>query len=60
VNQDNTLFVGTMLLNIACGLPDANAEGAVEAAKLANAHNFMSFFLQGHNAEVGVNKVLNR
>jgi ABC-type bacteriocin/lantibiotic exporter with double-glycine peptidase domain len=53
VNQDNTLFVGTILSNITYGLPDATAEQAVEAAKLANAHTFISSFPQGYNTEVG-------
>jgi ABC-type multidrug transport system fused ATPase/permease subunit len=53
VNQDNTLFVGTILSNITYGLPDATPEQAVEAAKLANAHDFISSFPQGYNTEVG-------
>jgi ABC-type multidrug transport system fused ATPase/permease subunit len=53
VNQDNTLFVGTILSNITYGLPHATAEQAVEAAKLANAHNFISSFPLGYNTEVG-------
>ena len=53
VNQDNTLFSGTILSNIIYGLPGATKEDAIEAAKVANAHSFISSFPEGYETEVG-------
>jgi len=41
VLQDVNLFSGTVAQNIAYGNPDASIEEIIEAAKLANAHDFI-------------------
>ena len=53
VTQDPTLFSGTILSNITYGVPDATLEQAVEAAKRANAHDFITSFPDGYETEVG-------
>ncbi len=53
VPQDIMLFGGTILENIAYGLPGATAEQVVEAAKKANADDFISSFPEGYNTIVG-------
>ncbi|CAJ1969937.1 unnamed protein product [Cylindrotheca closterium] len=53
VTQDPTLFTGTILSNITYGLEDATMEEAIEAAKRANAHDFISSFPGGYDTEVG-------
>ena len=41
VLQDTVLFAGTIRDNIAYGRPDATQEEIIEAAKMANAHEFI-------------------
>jgi ABC-type multidrug transport system fused ATPase/permease subunit len=53
VTQDPILFGGTILSNITYGLPGATRTQAIEAAKLANAHSFISSFPDGYETEVG-------
>jgi ABC-type multidrug transport system fused ATPase/permease subunit len=53
VLQDTILFRGTIFDNIAFGRPDATKEEVVEAAKLANAHDFISAMPLGYDTLVG-------
>ena len=53
VLQEPFLFNGTVLENILFGKPSASKEEVVEAAKAANAHNFIEELEQGYETEVG-------
>jgi len=53
VLQDTVLFRGTVRDNIAYGRPGASQAEIVEAAKLANAHEFISRMPKGYDAAVG-------
>lgn len=53
VPQDVLLFGGTIRENIGYGRLDANAEDIIEAAKRANAHEFIMAFPQGYDTLVG-------
>ena len=53
VLQDTVLFRGTIRENIAFGRPKASREEIVEAAKLANADEFISRMPQGYDTLVG-------
>ncbi len=53
VQQDNILFSDTVKENILLGRPTATDEEVVEAAKMANAHDFIMNLLQGYDTEVG-------
>lgn len=53
VFQDATLFSGTIHENIAYGLPDASSEQIIEAAKIAQIHDFISTLPDGYNTIVG-------
>jgi len=53
VTQDTFLFNGTIKQNIAYGLDDYPFEKIVEAAKTANAHNFILEMLDGYDSVVG-------
>lgn len=53
VQQDVYLFDGTVYDNIAYGVEDATMEQVIEAAKLANADEFISKLKDGYNSEVG-------
>ncbi|WP_246182788.1 ABC transporter ATP-binding protein [Mycolicibacterium grossiae] len=53
VLQDTVLFRGTVRDNIAFGRTDADHDEIVEAAKLANAHEFISEMPQGYDSAVG-------
>ena len=66
VGQEPVLFTGTVAENIAYGIPPADLETltpeetrrrVVEAAKLANAHDFISSFPSGYDTDVGSNGV---
>ncbi len=49
VLQDTNLFTGTVMENIRYGKLDATDEECVEAAKVANAHGFISRLPDGYN-----------
>jgi len=53
VPQDVILFGGTIKENIAYGKPDASEEEIIEAAKNANAHEFVSNFPERYETIVG-------
>lgn len=53
VQQDNILFSDTVKENILLGRPTATDEEVVEAAKIANAHEFIMNLPQGYDTEVG-------
>ena len=53
VQQDVYLFVGTVLDNIRYGKPDATFEEVVQAAKEANAHDFIMELPDGYNTDIG-------
>jgi ATP-binding cassette subfamily B multidrug efflux pump len=52
VLQDTFLFSGTVLENIRYGRLDATDEEVMEAARLANAHDFISRLPQGYETEL--------
>jgi len=51
--QETTLFSGTIRENIAFGRPDAPMEEIVEAARAAEAHDFIVSFPDGYDTWVG-------
>ena len=53
VQQDVYLFAGTVLENIRYGKPDATDEEVIEAAKRANAHDFIMSFPDGYHSDIG-------
>lgn len=53
VQQDVYLFAGTILENIRYGKPDATEEEVIEAAKNANAHEFIMSFPDGYQTDIG-------
>jgi ABC-type multidrug transport system fused ATPase/permease subunit len=53
VLQDTVLFRGTIFENIAFGRPAATKEQVIEAAKLANAHDFIMAMPLGYDTPVG-------
>ena len=53
VLQETVLFVGTIRENIAYGRTDATPEEIIEAAKMANAHEFISQMPHGYDSMVG-------
>lgn len=53
VQQDVYLFAGTIYENIRYGKPDATEEEVIEAAKNANAHEFIMSFPDGYNTDIG-------
>jgi ATP-binding cassette subfamily B protein len=53
VPQDVILFGGTIAENIAYGKPGAGADQIEQAARLANAHDFISAFPEGYRTRVG-------
>lgn len=53
VQQDVYLFAGTILENIRYGKPDATDEEVIQAAKNANAHDFIMGFPDGYNTDIG-------
>ena len=55
VLQDTNLFTGTVMENIRYGRLDATDEECIEAAKLANAHDFITRLPEGYNSELANN-----
>ncbi|MBO4637445.1 MAG: ABC transporter ATP-binding protein, partial [Clostridiales bacterium] len=53
VLQETFLFSGTIIDNIRFSKPDATTEEIIKAAKLANAHDFISALPDGYNTYVG-------
>ena len=53
VQQDVYLFAGTIFENIAYGKPGATMDEVIEAAKNANAHEFIMSFPDGYNTDIG-------
>ena len=52
VLQDTNLFTGTVMENIRYGRLDATDEECIHAAKLANAHDFISRLPEGYQTEL--------
>ena len=52
VLQDTNLFTGTVMENIRYGKLDATDEECIQAAKLANAHDFITRLPEGYNTEL--------
>ena len=55
VLQDTNLFTGTIKENIKYGKLDATDEEVIEAAKIANAHNFISRLPDGYDTKLTEN-----
>lgn len=55
VLQDTNLFTGTVMDNIRYGKLDATDEECINAAKLANAHDFITRLPDGYNTELTSN-----
>ncbi len=55
VLQDTNLFTGTVMDNIRYGKLDATDEECIHAAKLANAHDFITRLPDGYNTELSGN-----
>ncbi len=53
VPQDTFLFDGTVLDNIKYGSPKSSRQQVIDAAKKANAHNFINKLPEGYSTEVG-------
>jgi len=53
VQQDVYLFAGTVMDNIRYGKPDASREEIVEAAKKADAHDFIMKLPEGYDTYIG-------
>lgn len=53
VQQDVYLFAGTVYENIRYGKPGASREEIIEAAKLANAHDFIMGLPNGYDTDIG-------
>ncbi len=55
VLQDTNLFTGTVMDNIRYGKLDATDEECIHAAKLANAHDFITRLPKGYDTELTAN-----
>ena len=53
VQQDVYLFAGTVIENISYGKPGSTREEIIEAAKLANAHDFIMELPNGYDTDIG-------
>jgi subfamily B ATP-binding cassette protein MsbA len=53
VPQETTLFHGTIASNIAYGKPEATREEIIEAARRANAHDFITDQPKGYDTHIG-------
>src|SRR5262249_36327437 len=52
VLQDSMLFRGTIWENLSYGKPDADPMATIEAARMANAHDFIMSLPQGYGTMV--------
>jgi ATP-binding cassette, subfamily B, bacterial MsbA len=55
VGQETFLFSGSVAHNIALGRPDADRAAIIEAAKAAQAHDFIMAMPKGYDSQVGEN-----
>ncbi len=53
VSQETYLFIGTIADNIRYARPDATIDEVIEAAKSANAHEFITKLPDGYNTKIG-------
>ncbi|QHW33203.1 ABC transporter ATP-binding protein [Paenibacillus rhizovicinus] len=53
VLQDNILFSGSVRENVLLGNPESSEEAMMEAAKKANAHDFILSLPKGYDTEIG-------
>ncbi|MEQ8926784.1 MAG: ABC transporter ATP-binding protein [Fulvivirga sp.] len=53
VTQESILFNDTIFNNIAFGIDEANEEDVINAAKIANAHNFIVDLENGYQTNIG-------
>ena len=53
VNQESILFNDTIFNNIAFGKPETSMEAVVEAARIANAHDFIMNTEKGYQTNIG-------
>jgi ATP-binding cassette, subfamily B, bacterial MsbA len=53
VTQESILFNDTIFNNIAFGMPDINEEKVIQAAKIANAHDFIMQTENGYQTLIG-------
>ncbi len=53
VNQEAILFNDTFYNNIAFGVADAKESQIIEAAKIANAHDFIMATEKGYHSNIG-------
>jgi subfamily B ATP-binding cassette protein MsbA len=53
VSQESILFNDSIFNNIAFGKPESTREEVMQAAKIANAHNFIMQMDGGYDAEIG-------
>ncbi len=53
VSQESILFNASVKENIAFGMPEATMEEIIEAAKIANAHEFIQAMEQGYETNIG-------
>jgi subfamily B ATP-binding cassette protein MsbA len=53
VTQESILFNDTVRNNIAFGMTDASDEEVIQAAKIANAHEFIMNLEEGYNTNIG-------
>jgi subfamily B ATP-binding cassette protein MsbA len=53
VNQESILFNDTIFNNIAFGKPETSIESVVEAARIANAHDFIMNTEKGYQTNIG-------
>ncbi|MDB5295336.1 MAG: ABC-type multidrug transport system, ATPase and permease component [Phycisphaerales bacterium] len=51
--EEPELFAGTIAENIRCGRPDAGDDEVLEAAKAANAHDFIAGLPRGYHTPLG-------
>lgn len=52
VSQEPAMFKGTIMENIRSGRTEATDEEVIEAAKMANAHDFITKFPQGYQTDI--------